>query len=116
MQTATALAEIYTSEAGAVYQCDRQNRLLLSYGGALTVMKLDAFLRLKRTVDSISLHEMAASTSRSADLEIVTVCGCERCFILDLPQLLAFKELLDGAKFMLSLNSVLHECLQTAVA
>lgn len=116
MQTSIQLTDIYTTEAGAVYQCDRRNRLLVHFAGELTVLKVEAFLRLKKAVDSINLDEMAASTNRASDFEIVSVCGCDKCYVLTLPQLYAFKELLAEAKFVLDLNSMLHECLYTQLA
>ncbi|MCJ8167219.1 hypothetical protein MKJ04_20430 [Pontibacter sp. E15-1] len=115
MTTATTLAEIFVSDAGAVYQCDRRNRVLIDFAGQLTVLRVDAFLRLKRAVDQVDLEEMALSTSR-ADVELIAVCGCERCYVLTLPELYAFRELLAGAKFCMSLNSVLHECLSATFA
>ncbi len=115
MTTATTLAEIFVSDLGAVYQCDRRNRVLIEFAGQLTVLKIEAFLRLKRAIDSVDLEEMALSTTR-ADVEVIAVCGCERCYVLTLPELYAFKELLAGAKFCMSLNSVLHECLSAALA
>ncbi|MBC5993511.1 hypothetical protein [Pontibacter cellulosilyticus] len=115
MQSSIQLTDIYTSETGAVYQCDRRNRLLVHFAGALAVLKVDAFLRLKNAVDSIDLEQMAASTDRASDFEIVSVCGCDKCYVLTLPQLYAFKELLAEAKFTLDLNSMLHECLCTQI-
>lgn len=108
---ATELVEIYANEAGAVYQCDRKNRLMLFFNGTLNVLKVDTFLRLRKVVASIDLEQMAANPSRSSDFEIVSVCGCERCFILSLTELHALRDLLAGAKFSLELNRLLHECL-----
>ncbi|MFD3000714.1 hypothetical protein ACFS7Z_10110 [Pontibacter toksunensis] len=116
MQTATPLVEIFTSHAGSVYQCDRRNRVLVHFAGQLTALKIEAFLRLKQAVDSIDLEEMAASTARSSDFEVVSVSGCERCYVLTLPELCVFKELLGQAKFVMSLNSMLHECLNSELA
>lgn len=116
MQIATQLTEIYTTSAGAVLQCDKRNRLLINFAGLASVLKVEAFLRLKRAVDSIDLEEMATSTKRSSDLEIISVCGCEALFILSLPELNALKELLAGAKFTLELNSMLHERLSSQFA
>jgi len=116
MQAAALSVEIYTSEAGAVYQCNRRNRLLLHYAGSHTMLKVETFLRLKKVIDSINLDEMATSTNRSSDVEVIMICGCDRCYVLTLPELIAFKELLAGARFMLELNSMLHQCLHTQVA
>ncbi|GAB3535081.1 hypothetical protein GCM10027443_23320 [Pontibacter brevis] len=115
-QTATPLAEIITSEAGAVYQCDRSNRVLVHFAGQVAALKIDAFLRLKQAVDSIDLEDMAASTARYADIEVISVYGCDRCYVLTLPELYVFKELLGQAKFFMALNSMLHECLSTELA
>lgn len=108
---ATHLVELYANEAGAVYQCDRKNRLMLHFAGYLNVLKVDTFLRLKQAVDRIDLEQMAANPSRSSDYEIVFVCGCERCFILSLTELFSLRDLLKGAKFSLELNRLLNECL-----
>ncbi|PRY16489.1 hypothetical protein CLV24_101335 [Pontibacter ummariensis] len=116
METATHIAEIYKSGIGAVYQCDRRNRLIVKFAGTVTALKVDAFLRLQRVVAGIDLEAMAASTERSSDVEIVSVCGCERCYVLTLPELCAFKELLEGARFALELNRLLGECLDAALA
>ncbi|WP_187264322.1 hypothetical protein [Pontibacter beigongshangensis] len=107
----TQFTEIYATTAGAVYQCNRQNRLVLNFAGQVSVLKVDAFLRLVKAVHAIDLESMAERTDRASDLEIVSVCGCDRCFVLTMPELYAFKELLAGAKFSLHLNSMLHECL-----
>jgi hypothetical protein len=108
---ATGIVELYANEVGAVFQCDRKNRLMLHFAGTLNVLKVDTFLRLKQAVDSINLEQMAANPSRSSDYEIVSVCGCDRCFVLCLTDLYALRDLLAGAKFTLELNRMLHECL-----
>ncbi|MCP2043600.1 hypothetical protein [Pontibacter sp. HSC-36F09] len=108
---APELVEIYANEAGAVFQCDRKNRLMLYFAGTLNVLKVDTFLRLKKAVASIDLEQMAADPSRSSDYEIVSICGCDRCFILSLTELYGLRDLLAGAKFSLELNRLLHECL-----
>ncbi|MHC2990758.1 hypothetical protein OB13_03875 [Pontibacter sp. HJ8] len=115
-QSPTDLVEIYANACGAVYQCDRKNRLMVNFDGTFSVLKVDAFLRLKHAVDSIDLETMAASTSRSSDFEIVSVCGCDRCYVLTLTELSTFQELLAGARFSMELNSMLHECLQPHMA
>ncbi len=116
MQIATHTTEIYKTSTGAVSQCDKRNRLLIHFSGGVSVVNVETFLRLKRAVDSIDLEEMATNTKRSSDLEIIAVCGCEPIFILALSELHALKELLAGAKFILELNSMLHERLSSQFA
>lgn len=116
MQAATELLEIYTTPAGAVYQCDRKNRLMVHFAGSLSVLKVDTFLRLKRAVDAIDLEAMATSTDRSSDVEIISVFGCDKVYVLTVPELYTFKELLAGARFSMELNRMLHECLNAELA
>ncbi len=116
MQAATDLVEIFATTTGAVYQCDRKNRLVVNFAGSFTVLKLDAFLRLYKTVEGIDLETMAISTDRAADVEVISVFGCERCYVLTLSELSAFQDLMAGARFALELNSMLHECLSAMPA
>nr|WP_262914547.1 hypothetical protein [Pontibacter vulgaris] len=116
MQAATELVEIFATNAGAVYQCDRKNRLMVKFAGSLIILKVDAFLRLNKALESIDLASMATRTDRAADLEVISVFGCDRCYVLTLPELYAFQDLLAGARFALELNSMLHECLSALPA
>ncbi|MCC9167676.1 hypothetical protein [Pontibacter harenae] len=116
MQSNSNLKEIYKTGAGAIYQCDRQNRFLLEFAGSLTVLKVDAFIRLKQIIEKIDLVEMANSTDRSSDVEIIYPVGCDCIYVLTLPEVLSLSELLSGAMAMLTLNSMLHECLTPTVA
>ncbi|NDK55036.1 hypothetical protein [Pontibacter fetidus] len=115
-QITTVMQEVFATEVGAVYQCNKRNRLVVDFANAQIVLKVDAFLRLKKAVDSIDLRDMAVNTQRCSDYELLTVCGCEKLYVLTLPEIYSFKELLGGAKFALELNSMLHECLHTQVA
>ncbi|MBB6610935.1 hypothetical protein H7F15_07800 [Pontibacter sp. Tf4] len=110
-QITTTLEEIFTTEAGTVYQCDKRNRLLVDFAGAVTILKVETFLRLKKAVDSIDLGNMATNPLRCSDYELITVCGCDKLYVLTVSEIFAFRELLGGAKFTLQLNSMLHECL-----
>lgn len=116
MQFSAAMQEIFTTDSGAVYQCDKSNRLLVSFGESLAELKVETFLRLKKAVDSIDLSTMAVNTGRSSDYELITVFGCDKLYVLTLPEIYSFKELLSGAKFTLELNSMLHERLYAQLA
>lgn len=116
MHTTATMQEIFTTNSGAVYQCDKQNRLFVDFAGAVTAYRVDAFLRLKRAVESIDLSRMASNTGRSSDYELITVCGSEKLYVLNLTEIHSFRELLSGAKFVLELNSMLHERLYAQLA
>jgi len=103
------LKEIFTTQHGAVYQCDKKRCFFVDFGGYVTEYKFPCFFALKKLIDAIDLEQMAMDPSNSSDIEIVSPCGSERCYVLTLPQLVEFRELLAGARVMLQLNSIIHE-------
>ena len=109
MQISGHFREIYRNENGCVYQCDQKRCFGVDFGGYVTEFKLPCFFALKKLVDTIDLDEMALNPSNASDIEIISPCGSERCYVLTLSQLIEFKELLAGARVMLQLNSILHE-------
>ncbi|MBD0255352.1 MAG: hypothetical protein ICV83_06505 [Cytophagales bacterium] len=105
----SALQEVFRTEAGCVYQSDLEHCLYVEFANRTVKYKLKCFFRLKTAIDAVDLARMAFDASRAADVEIISLCACENCYVLTLPQVVAFKELLAGAKVMLELNSILHE-------
>jgi hypothetical protein len=105
------LIEIFRTEQGAVYQCNRQNCFVVEFAGGISPFKVHDFLALQQHLDTIDVREMAQNTSRVADVTILMPPRSERCFVLTLTDVLNFRELLQGAKVMLRLNSLVYECL-----
>ena len=101
--------EIFRTPNGCVYQSDKKGCFAVDFGGYMTEYKFPCFLALKKLVDSVDILAMVLNPSKSSDIEILSPCGSERCYVLTLPELLEFKELLAGARVMLQLNSILHE-------
>ena len=109
MQVAEQFKEIFRTPNGCVYQCDKKRCFGVDFGGYMTEYKIPCFFALKKLIDRIDLDEMALNPDKASDIEIISPCGSERCYVLTLPELLEFKELLTGARVMLQLNSILHE-------
>jgi hypothetical protein len=105
------LVEIFKTEHGTVYQCNRQNCFWVEFAGGISPFKVHDFLALKQQLEVIDVREMAQNTSRVADVAILMPPRSERCFVLTLTDVLNFRELLQGAKAMLRLNSLVYECL-----
>jgi hypothetical protein len=112
----TTLEEVFRLESGCVYQSDVENCLYVEFAEKTVKYKISCFLRLKSIIDKIDLDRMAADTNRASDVEIITMCACENCYVLTLPQIIAFKALLNGAKVMLELNSIIRERLYRVIA
>lgn len=114
-QRSTLLEEVFRTESGCVYQSDAENCLYVDFGGRAIKYSLACFFRLKRLVDKVNLPDMAVNPERSSDLEIISPCACEHCYVLTLAEIAALKELLAGTRVMLELNSILKERLQRLV-
>jgi hypothetical protein len=104
-----SLVEVFRTESGCVYQSDVENCYYVEFAGKTVRFKIKCLFRLKSIVDNIDLARMAADTRRASDIEIISLCACEHCYVLNLPQIVAFRDLLAGAKVMLELNSIIHE-------
>lgn len=104
--------EVYKTQHGTVYQCSRQNCYWLEFAGDTTAFRVGDFFNLKKRIDAIDLSAMIIDSSRTADFTIVMPFRTPRCFVLDVNGVLNLRELLDGAKFMIELNSVVNACLQ----
>ena len=54
---------------------------------------------------------MAENTARFADVVVFMPLCSDRCFVLSLTDVMHFQELLQGAKAMIELNSIIYESL-----
>jgi len=109
------LVEIFKTQQGAVHQCNLKNVFRLEFGGNHSYFKISDFLDFIKQVNNIDIDEMAKNTSRTADVAILMPHYTERCFVLTITDIVNLREILNGAKFMLQLNSMIRECLYSLV-
>lgn len=102
--------ELFSTSKGAVYQCDRANKLILSFWGSLTPMSARDFQLFRRMIQTIDVRQMALSTADADDVEIVTMPQSDRCHVLTLCDVIHLRDLLNGTFAMIELNSMLREC------
>ena len=107
----TLLIELYSNRMGTVFQDDKNRVLVVQFAGTEVSLNLPCFACLKKSVDKLDLDKMAENVQ--SDVEIITACGCDRCYILTLTEAYYLKDLLAGAKVMLELNSIIHSRLYT---
>lgn len=98
---------VFANENGSVLQCDVQNCYFLEFKGQLSSFKVGDFLAFKRKIDSFNIEHKLIDTSPGADVELIMPFRCGVFFILQITDILQLRELLEGAKFMIDLNSVL---------
>lgn len=107
--TQTSLKEIFATAQGAVYQCDKEGNFILEFAGQTSSFKFPCFFALRKRINQIDLAKMLSNPDTSSDIEIICPCGSNRVFILTPMEVIQFKELLNGAKVMMELNSILFE-------
>lgn len=105
------LVEIYRTEYGSVYQCNKNNKFILEFYGDPISFSPRHFLDFVRIANQIDLKEMAGSTARHADTVIIMPPYSGRFYILTISAVLQLRDLLNGAKAMIQLNSIINECL-----
>ena len=69
-------------------------------------LKLCGLLSFRRKINNVDLSRMLAVDA--ADLEVIYLPHCDRFFAFSVLDILALKELLDGAMAILRLNSLIH--------
>ena len=110
------LKEIFSNSFGTVYQSNRFNQYVLDFEGRISIFKAADFFYFKKEVEAIDLEEMLQNTSRTSDVAILMPHYTNTCFILTASRVVKMKELLQGAAFIIKLNSMVNECLQVNLA
>jgi len=114
-RTNCQLIEVFNTVHGAVYQCNLKNAFCLEFGNSRSFFKIHDFLNFIKKINSIDVEDMARNTARNADIAIVMPHYTERCFVLTITDILNLRDILNGAKFTLQLNSMLRECMTVLV-
>lgn len=104
------LIEVFTTAHGQVWQCNCSNAFFLDFQGVRTTLGVRNLLDLTRRINAINLAEMLCNPSRHADIALVMPHYTDRCFALTISEVIDLKDLLNGAKAMIQLNSMIREC------
>jgi len=104
--------EVFKTAHGAFYQCSRKNCYWLEFKNNTTAFRVSDFLLFKKKIDQINIESMLNNAGRTYDYEIIMPFRSERCFILNVTEILQLREILAGAKFMITLNSQIKDCLR----
>jgi len=107
--SADTLIEIFRNHVGTIYQCDESSTIWLDFQGEMTPFRYFGFLSIKQHVDKVNVESMFENTTKGGDLEIINARGCDRCFVVNLKELIGLKQLFEGTKVMLDLNSIIQE-------
>src|SRR5687768_15536698 len=109
-------SEVYSTRSGSIYQSDSENCWYIDFAGKLARFDYRNLLKLKKAVYQIDIENLLLNSDKAPDLEIIFICACDHCYVLSLIQIIALKELLQGAFVMLDLNHIIYDRLHRIVA
>ncbi len=109
------LSEVFSTPSGSIYQSDDEGCWYINFAGKEARYNYSCLKRLKKAVEAINIEQMLMDPSKGSDLAIISICACEHCYVLSAIEILAFKELLQGAFVMFELNHVLKNCLSRVI-
>lgn len=101
--------EVFQTGNGSVFQSDRENCWYVDFAGKLARFDYRCMMKLKKAVYAFDVEAILLRSDKTPDLEIVFICACDHCYVLNILQIIAFKELLEGTFVMLELNRILHD-------
>jgi hypothetical protein len=103
--------QLYQNTKGTTWQCDVTNRIFMRFGDSVTAFRVQDFLNFRRKVNSVDIHEMIFNLSDDYDFELIEAPRNNFSSQLTLCEIIQLRDLLDGTKFSLDLNSMLYEVL-----
>jgi len=101
--------EVFQTAKGSVFQSDREGCWYIDFSYKLARFDYRSLIKLRKAVYAIDIESLLLNSEKSADLEILFICACDHFYVLTFLEVIAFKELLEGAFVMLELNKIVHD-------
>ncbi|GAB3936240.1 hypothetical protein [Mucilaginibacter myungsuensis] len=114
--TLPQVSEVFATKHGCVQQDDAQRRWLVEFAGRTASFDHRNLMKLRKAVYAIDIEQRLLEGAHGPDVEIIFICASEHCYVLSLLQVIAIKDLLEGAFVMLELNQIIHNRLYRAYA
>ena len=96
---------IFETNRGRIVQSDQLHCYFLHFNDISFKLAPCALIALKAKIHSFDLPSLLLG-DEDFGIEVLPICNRDRFLILDLEELIALKELIDGAFVMLELNSI----------
>lgn len=104
-------AILFESKNGYSYQCDKTNSIVINFSGITSKYKIQDFLIFQRKVNSVNILDMLYDLSDKCDFKLIETTQKKFSRNLTICEIVQLRELLNGIKFALVLNSMLNEVL-----
>jgi len=103
------LTEVFVTAHGAVFQNDVDRCWQVTFAGKSASFDYRNLLKLRTAVYRIDIEQRLLDSTESPDVEIIFICACDHCYVLSLAQIIALRDLLEGAFVMLELNQIIYD-------
>lgn len=105
--------EIYKTKSASIAQCELTDSFLLTFDQEEILFKLCDLFAFRKNIMSFDILELLESSS--PDVEVLHLPHCDRFLLLNLREILEFRELLNGTFDTLALNSAIQKILRKNV-
>jgi hypothetical protein len=110
VKTASAhFTEVFSNKNGSVYQSDREGCWYIDFAGKLVKFDYRSLLQLKKSIYRVDIEALLLDNTKKPEIEMVFICACNHCYFLNLMQIIALKDLLEGTFAMFELNQIVHD-------
>lgn len=103
------LTEVFITAYGAVYQNDAERCWQVDFNGKRAKFDYRNLLKLRTAIYRIDIEQRLLDSSLSPDVEIIFICACDHSYVLNLKQVIALRNLLEGTFVMLELNQIIYD-------
>jgi hypothetical protein len=107
----TVSHELFRTSKGRSWQCDLTNRVYVQFNETETSFRIPDFFSFCKKVNSVNIHEMIYNLNDEFDYGHIEAPQNGLAMELTLCEIIQLRELLEGTRFTLKLNSLLHEVL-----
>ncbi len=114
IEKAMCWEEIFVNEQGKIYQCMSKRKIVFVFQNKIEYLRINDFFTLQKLVNNIDVELMLLDNAL-ADIEIISPIFFENVFIVSIPEIMALKDLLEGASIMLELQSIIYERLYSVI-
>lgn len=113
MQCVKMQEEIFKTRSASITQCELTDSFLLTFDQEEIQFKLCDLFAFRKKIMSFNIIDLLESTA--PDVEVVHLPHCDRFLLLNLKEILEFRELLNGTFDTLALNSAIQKILRKNV-
>ena len=103
------IRKLFDTPHGRTYHNMYSDKIIVDFIGRSSLVDFVLFKEMVDKVRQINVPDLLISDDYSSDLQLIDCSGCNRCFILNISEVIKFTELLDGTKAILDLEDILIE-------